>query len=79
MLWMCAHPAQMVSCITHVRTLPYTPQVNTDAKGNVDMAELKAKAEQHKDKLAALMITYPSTHGEARVCVCVCVYICVFP
>jgi glycine dehydrogenase len=35
----------------------------TDAKGNIDVADLKAKAEQHKDKLAALMVTYPSTHG----------------
>jgi glycine dehydrogenase len=37
--------------------------VGVDAQGNIDVAELKAKAEQHKDKLAALMITYPSTHG----------------
>ena len=37
--------------------------VGTDAHGNVDVADLKAKAEQHRDKLAALMITYPSTHG----------------
>jgi glycine dehydrogenase len=35
----------------------------TDADGNVDIADLKAKAEQHRDSLAALMITYPSTHG----------------
>lgn len=34
-----------------------------DEQGNVDVADLKAKAEQHKDNLAALMITYPSTHG----------------
>ena len=34
-----------------------------DAQGNVDMADLKAKCEQHSDKLAAVMITYPSTHG----------------
>ncbi len=34
-----------------------------DAKGNVDVADLKAKAVEHKDRLAALMITYPSTHG----------------
>jgi glycine dehydrogenase len=34
-----------------------------DANGNVDVADLAAKAEKHKDKLAALMITYPSTHG----------------
>jgi glycine dehydrogenase len=37
--------------------------VNCDDSGNVDLADLKAKAEQHADKLAALMITYPSTHG----------------
>ncbi len=34
-----------------------------DAMGNVDLADLKAKCEQHADKLAAVMITYPSTHG----------------
>jgi len=34
-----------------------------DASGNVDMADLKAKCEQHADKLACVMITYPSTHG----------------
>jgi glycine dehydrogenase len=34
-----------------------------DSSGNVDIADLKAKAEEHKDRLAALMITYPSTHG----------------
>ena len=34
-----------------------------DARGNVDMADLKAKCEQHSDKLACVMITYPSTHG----------------
>jgi glycine cleavage system protein P-like pyridoxal-binding family len=32
-------------------------------QGNVNIAELKEKAEKHKDNLAALMITYPSTHG----------------
>ena len=37
--------------------------VACDNQGNVDVADLKAKALQHKDKLAALMITYPSTHG----------------
>ncbi len=35
----------------------------TDEKGNIDVADLKAKAELHKDNLAALMVTYPSTHG----------------
>jgi glycine dehydrogenase len=34
-----------------------------DANGNVDLADLKAKCEQHSDKLACVMITYPSTHG----------------
>jgi glycine dehydrogenase len=34
-----------------------------DAQGNVDMADLKAKCEKHSDHLAAVMITYPSTHG----------------
>jgi glycine dehydrogenase len=37
--------------------------VDCDDSGNVDVADLKAKAEQHADKLACLMITYPSTHG----------------
>ncbi len=37
--------------------------VNCDDSGNVDLTDLKAKAAQHADKLAALMITYPSTHG----------------
>ena len=34
-----------------------------DKDGNVDVADLRAKAAQHREKLAALMITYPSTHG----------------
>ncbi len=34
-----------------------------DASGNVDLANLKAKCEQHSQNLAAVMITYPSTHG----------------
>ena len=34
-----------------------------DAHGNVDMADLRAKCEQHSANLAAVMITYPSTHG----------------
>ena len=34
-----------------------------DDKGNVDVEDLRAKAEANKDDLAALMITYPSTHG----------------
>jgi glycine dehydrogenase len=34
-----------------------------DASGNVDLADLKAKAEQHSANLACVMVTYPSTHG----------------
>ncbi|MEE1652382.1 aminomethyl-transferring glycine dehydrogenase [Brachymonas sp. J145] len=35
----------------------------TDAQGNVDMDDLKAKCEKHSEQLACVMITYPSTHG----------------
>ncbi len=35
----------------------------TDAHGNIDVADLRAKAEEHSANLAALMVTYPSTHG----------------
>lgn len=34
-----------------------------DKEGNIDLADLQAKCEQHSDKLAAIMITYPSTYG----------------
>jgi len=37
--------------------------VRCDAEGNIDVADLKAKAEAHSTNLAALMVTYPSTHG----------------
>ncbi|WP_407280308.1 aminomethyl-transferring glycine dehydrogenase [Aromatoleum evansii] len=37
--------------------------VACDDKGNVEVADLRAKAAQHADRLSALMITYPSTHG----------------
>ena len=37
--------------------------VQCDEKGNIDISDLKTKAEEHKDTLAAFMITYPSTHG----------------
>ena len=37
--------------------------VKCDEKGNIDIDDLKTKAETHKDKLSALMVTYPSTHG----------------
>jgi glycine dehydrogenase len=37
--------------------------VACDDHGNVDLADLEKRADEHKDQLAALMITYPSTHG----------------
>ena len=37
--------------------------VNCDERGNIDVEDLRAKAEKHKDNLSALMVTYPSTHG----------------
>lgn len=37
--------------------------VNCDENGNIDVQDLKSKAELHKDSLALLMVTYPSTHG----------------
>ena len=37
--------------------------VKCDDQGNVDVADLQAKAEKHAANLAAIMVTYPSTHG----------------
>jgi glycine dehydrogenase len=37
--------------------------VGCDGSGNVDVADLRGKIERHADRLAAIMITYPSTHG----------------
>jgi glycine dehydrogenase len=37
--------------------------VGCDREGNIDLADLRAKAALHRDRLAALMVTYPSTHG----------------
>ena len=37
--------------------------VKSDEEGKIDISDLKAKAEQYKDKLSCLMVTYPSTHG----------------
>ena len=37
--------------------------VACDSNGNVDLADLRSRAAQHRDALAALMVTYPSTHG----------------
>jgi glycine dehydrogenase len=37
--------------------------VKTDSQGNIDVADVRAKAAEHQDTLGALMVTYPSTHG----------------
>lgn len=37
--------------------------VSCDDQGNIDVSDLQEKANQHRDNLAALMVTYPSTHG----------------
>lgn len=51
------NPASAVMC--GMKVVP----VKCDSEGNIDVEDLKAKAEKHKDDLAALMVTYPSTHG----------------
>ncbi|HVP71390.1 MAG TPA: aminomethyl-transferring glycine dehydrogenase, partial [Gemmatimonadaceae bacterium] len=37
--------------------------VKTDARGNIDLDDLRAKAKEHAPRLGAIMVTYPSTHG----------------
>jgi glycine dehydrogenase len=47
--------------------------VKCDEDGNIDVGDLRARAEEHADQLAAIMVTYPSTHGvfeEAIVEIC---------
>jgi len=51
------NPASAVMAGMHVVV------VKTDAKGEIDLDDLRAKAAEHKDTLGALMVTYPSTHG----------------
>ncbi len=46
----------------HMAGMEVVP-VGCDANGDVDLADLRAKVEQHAERLAAIMITYPSTHG----------------
>ena len=53
--------------------------VKSDSEGKIDVADLKAKAEQNKDSLAALLVTYPSTHGvfeEAITEICQVIHQC---
>ncbi len=51
------NPASAVMCGMKVVS------VACDKAGNIDVADLRKKAEKHADKLAAIMVTYPSTHG----------------
>jgi glycine dehydrogenase len=55
-----AHGTNPASAVMAGMTVVVT---KTDAKGNIDVADLRAKAEANRDNLAALMVTYPSTHG----------------
>ena len=55
------NPASAVMCGMKVVV------VACDERGNIDLTDLKAKAKEHKDNLAALMVTYPSTHGVFEV------------
>ncbi len=68
--WLCHRNIYLIPSSAH-GTNPASAQMvgmqvvvtQCDANGNVDMADLKAKCEQHSANLAAVMITYPSTHG----------------
>ena len=55
-----AHGTNPASAVMAGMKVVVTP---CDEKGNIDLEVLRAKALEHKDNLAALMITYPSTHG----------------
>ncbi|MBP7507859.1 MAG: aminomethyl-transferring glycine dehydrogenase [Prolixibacteraceae bacterium] len=55
-----AHGTNPASAVMAGMEVIVTP---CDERGNIDVEALKLKAEEYKDKLAALMITYPSTHG----------------
>lgn len=55
-----AHGTNPASCV-QAGFVPCV--VACDEKGNTDLNDWKAKAEEHKDNLAGCMITYPSTHG----------------
>lgn len=55
-----AHGTNPASAVMAGMKVVVTP---CDDNGNIDVEALKAKAEEHKNNLAALMITYPSTHG----------------
>jgi glycine dehydrogenase len=65
------NPASAVMAGMHVVV------VKSDDDGKIDVSDLKAKAVQYKDKLACLMVTYPSTHGvfeEAIIDICATIH-----
>ena len=51
------NPASAAMCGMHIVV------VKCDSKGNIDVEDMRAKAEEHKADLSCLMVTYPSTHG----------------
>jgi glycine dehydrogenase len=51
------NPASAAMCGMHIVV------VKCDSNGNIDVEDLRAKAEEHKADLSCLMVTYPSTHG----------------
>ena len=51
------NPASAAMCGMHIVV------VKCDVRGNIDVDDLRAKAEEHKADLSCLMVTYPSTHG----------------
>ncbi len=51
------NPASAAMCGMHIVV------VKCDARGNIDVDDLRAKAEEHREDLSCLMVTYPSTHG----------------
>ena len=71
-----AHGTNPASCVQ----AGYKPLICAcDEKGNVDFNDLKTKAEENKNNLAGLMITYPSTHGIFEtdiVDICKCIHKC---
>jgi len=55
-----AHGTNPASAVMAGMTVVVT---KTDERGNIDLDDLRARAEQHSSNLSALMVTYPSTHG----------------
>ena len=55
-----AHGTNPASAVMAGMTVVVT---KADEQGNIDLVDLREKAEAHKDNLSALMVTYPSTHG----------------